>query len=49
LSFEELSSLLRHLLAGDAVGMQVTVFDPDLDPDGSQARALTDCLISALA
>ena len=48
LRFDELAKLLRNLLAGDAVGMQVTVFDPDLDPDGSQARALTDCLVSAL-
>ncbi len=31
-----------------AVGVQVTVFDPDLDADGSQARALTDCLVSGL-
>jgi arginase len=48
LRFDELAALLRALLAGDAVGMQVTVFDPDLDPDGSQARALTDCLVSSL-
>ena len=40
--------LLRRL-AGGAVGVQVTVFDPDLDPDGIAARALTDCLVSALA
>ena len=32
LTFDELTALLRELLAGDAVGMQVTVFDPDLDP-----------------
>ena len=44
LTFEELAALLRDLVAGPAVGVQVTVFDPDLDPDGSQARALTDCL-----
>jgi arginase len=47
LSFDELTSLLRFLLAGDAVGLQVTVFDPALDPDGSQARGLTDCLVAA--
>ena len=47
LGFEELAALVRGLLAGRAVGMQLTVFDPDLDPDGSQARALTDCLVSA--
>jgi arginase len=47
LAFEELTALLRVLLAGDAVGLQVTVFDPSLDPDGSQARGLTDCLVAA--
>ena len=47
LSFDELTSLLRVLLAGDAVGLQVTVFDPSLDADGSQARGLTDCLVGA--
>ena len=48
LSFDELASVLRELVAG-AVGVQVTVFDPDLDADGSQARALTDCLVRGLA
>jgi arginase len=48
LSFEELSALLRTLLDGPVVGVQITVFDPDLDPDGSQAGALTDCLVSSL-
>jgi arginase len=48
LSFDELASVLREL-APDAVGVQVTVFDPDLDSDGSQARALTDCLVTGLA
>jgi arginase len=48
LTFDELAALLRVLLAGDALGMQVTVFDPDLDPDGSQAQALTECLVIAL-
>ena len=47
LAFEELSALLRELAPG-AVGVQVTVFDPDLDADGSQARALTDCLVAGL-
>ena len=28
---------------------QVTVFDPDLDPDGSHARLLTDILVTGLA
>jgi arginase len=48
LSFEELSALLRSVAEG-AVGVQITVFDPDLDADGSQARALTDCLVSGLS
>ena len=47
LTFAELSALLRDVVGG-AVGVQVTVFDPDLDDDGSQAHALTDCLVSAL-
>jgi arginase len=47
LTFAELSALLREV-APSAVGVQVTVFDPTLDPDGSQARALTDCLVSGL-
>jgi arginase len=49
LSFEALAAVLQELVAGDAVGVQVTVFDPDLDADGSQARALTDCLVRGLA
>ena len=49
LSFDELTSLLRVLLAGDAVGLQVTVYDPSLDPDGSQGRGLADCLVAAFA
>ena len=48
LSYDELAELLRRLLPG-AVGAQVTIFDPDKDPDGSAAQALTDCLVSALA
>jgi len=47
LTFAELSALLLDVVGG-AVGVQVTVFDPDLDDDGSQAHALTDCLVSAL-
>ena len=41
LSAAELTGLLAAL-APRAVGAQVTVFDPDLDPDGSHARLLTD-------
>src|SRR6266704_1439654 len=48
LSAAELTGLLAAL-APRAVGAQVTVFDPDLDPDGSHARLLTDILITGLA
>ena len=47
LTFDELATLLRDVVGG-AVGVQVTVFDPDLDPDCTQARALTDCLVEGL-
>lgn len=48
LSYDELAALLRSIAPG-AVGVQVTILDPDLDPDGAYARALTDCLVSGLA
>ncbi|WP_083982240.1 arginase family protein [Actinomadura hibisca] len=44
----ELTELLAAL-APRAVGAQVTVFDPDLDPDGTHARLLTDILVPGLA
>lgn len=47
LSPDELIDLLR-LLAPAASGAQVTVFDPDLDPDGSQARLLARILSAGL-
>ena len=47
LSYDELADLLRRLLPG-AVGLQVTIFDPDKDPDGTEARALTDCLVNGV-
>lgn len=48
LSAPELTELVAAL-APRAVGAQVTVFDPDLDPDGSHARLLTDILVTGLA
>ncbi len=47
LGLDELTALVRTLLAGDAVGLQVTVFDPSLDPGGARARALSDCLVAS--
>jgi arginase len=43
----ELTALLAAL-APAAVGAQVTVFDPDLDPDGRYAHMLTDVLAAGL-
>ncbi|HWD78632.1 MAG TPA: arginase family protein, partial [Kribbella sp.] len=46
---EELRTLLRALLADPkCVGMDVGIFDPDLDPDGRYAAELTDTLVAAL-
>lgn len=46
---DELTALLSALAASPTcVGVEVTVFDPDLDPDGSQAALLTDILVNAL-
>jgi len=50
LSRDELIGMLELLLASRlAVGMEVTVFDPDLDPDGNVASAFADDLVAALA
>jgi arginase len=45
LSLPELSDVLRVLLAsGRSAGMDVTILDPDRDPDGSSARLLVRLL-----
>jgi arginase len=44
---DELVELLRGL-APRAVGASITVYDPDLDPDGMHARLLTDVLTAGL-
>jgi len=43
----QLTALLAEL-APRAIGAQVTVFDPDLDPDGRHARLLVDVLAEGL-
>ena len=45
---DELTELLRALAPG-AIGASITVFDPDLDPDGRYARLLVDVLTEGLA
>lgn len=50
LDYAELVALLTPLLAAPAfVGVDVTIFDPDLDPDGLIAADLTDALVTAFA
>ncbi|GHO50769.1 hypothetical protein KSX_89320 [Ktedonospora formicarum] len=49
LTIEELTLLLKLLLRTNlAIGLEVTVFDPDLDPDGKLASCLADIIIAAL-
>jgi arginase len=48
IDFHELVPVLGRLLASSrCAGLEVTVFDPDLDPDGRLAAALTDTLLAA--
>ena len=49
LSLDELKTTLRIALAsGKAVGLEVTIYNPDLDEDGSAGRMLADLLADAL-
>ncbi|WP_026871298.1 arginase family protein [Inquilinus limosus] len=49
LSWDELAAALRIVLAsGKAVGLEVTIYNPRLDLDGSAGRGLADVLASAL-
>ena len=48
LLLEELAELLEELLASDlAAGMQVCIYDPDLDPEGRCARDLAGVVAAA--
>ena len=47
LTAAELTVILQHL-APDAIGISITVFDPDLDPSGDHARTLTDIFTTGL-
>ncbi|WP_097230656.1 arginase family protein [Streptomyces zhaozhouensis] len=47
---DELAALLGALLASPrCVGLNLTIYDPDLDPDGSGAALLADLLVGALS
>lgn len=48
-SWDELSAVLRIILAsGKAVGLEVAIYNPRLDQDGSAGRGLVDVLAAAL-
>jgi arginase len=49
LSWEDVTTVLRAALAsGKAVGIEVTIYNPTLDRDGSAGRGLVDVLARAL-
>lgn len=49
LDYPELTELLRPLVTHPGcVGVQLTIYDPDLDPEGRYAAPLTDALVCAL-
>ncbi len=49
LSWNELETVIRVAVeSGEAVGLEVTIFNPSLDPAGAIARALVARLVSAL-
>lgn len=50
LTFGQLSQLLSRLIGnGRIAGLDVTIYDPELDPAGEYAPQIVDCLASALA
>ena len=49
LSWDELRTVLETALAsGRAVGIEITIYNPSLDADGSSGRELARTLIKAL-
>jgi arginase len=50
LGYEDLSKLLKILLeSGKAVGMNITIFNPKLDSDGTIAHRLVSSLVAGLS
>jgi arginase len=50
LSWTEFETSVRAFLgSGLVVGINVTIFNPSMDPDGSIAKDLTECLLRGLA
>ena len=49
-SFNAVTDLLGELIKSPkCVGMEVTIYDPDIDPNGTYADSLTDCLVQAFS
>jgi arginase len=49
LTWEELTAVLRTAVASDhATGLDITIFNPTLDPDGQVTRTLVDALVAGL-
>jgi arginase len=50
LDFGQLAELLSRLLgSGRVLGLDVTIYDPELDPAGKYLPGIVDCLVRALA
>jgi arginase len=50
IAFPELELLLSGLVdTPDCLGVEITVFDPDYDPDGSYAHEITAAIVAGLA
>jgi arginase len=50
LTFDQLGQLLARLTGtGRVAGLDITIYDPELDPAGEYAPQIVDCLASALA
>ncbi len=50
LGFAQLADLISRLVAtGRPVGMDVTIYDPELDPHGTYPGAIVECIASSLA
>ncbi|MGH9369354.1 MAG: arginase family protein [Thermoanaerobaculia bacterium] len=48
LTFAELTDLLRELFRSDlAAGLQICIYDPDLDPEGRCAQGLVDAIAAS--
>ena len=49
IAYSELELLLKGLVGPACLGMEVTVFDPDFDPDGIYAHDIVNALVATLA